>query len=97
MTNINNLDIIPEPEDLKIEFDIYQKTKYEIWINSDCIYFFVTTRYSEQECIEFLKTKIKENKYYTHKYYYVFKTVNGIRDMIHREYNPAYIYKKQTA
>lgn len=89
--------IRPDQEAVKIEFNIYPKAKYEIYVYKVQVYGFTTTRISETEAIEILMPMLYNRPEDTHKYYYIKKTVDGKRRTIKTGINPKYIYKKLIA
>lgn len=63
---------------IKIKCDIFPKVKYRLYINNWQIYFFVTTRYSEDDCISLMMEKVKSHYSSTmDKSYKIVKVVDG--------------------
>ncbi len=62
--------LIDEP---KIKCDIFPKAKYRLYINRKQHYYFVTTRYNEDKCIELMEEKIKNYTYISKAYYKITK------------------------
>lgn len=57
--------------------DKFQKAKYQLIINSDLVYSFVTTSRSEKECFEILKDKLTFYKGLNKKRWKIKKILNG--------------------
>ena len=62
---------------VKIKCDIFPKAKYRLYINNKQRYYFVTTRYNEEKCIELMKERIKDYAYAERAYYKITKTKDG--------------------
>ena len=62
---------------VRIKCDIFPKAKYRLYINNQQRYYFVTTRYSEDECIELIKDRIKDYSYTERSYYKITKVKDG--------------------
>ena len=62
---------------VKIKCDIFPKAKYRLYINNQQRYYFVTTRYSEDKCIELMQERIKDYSYAERSYYKITKVKDG--------------------
>lgn len=61
---------------VKIKCDIFPKAKYRLYINNQQRYYFVTTRYSEYDCVEIMQQRIKDYAY-SKAYYKITKVKDG--------------------
>jgi hypothetical protein len=81
---------MPLKELLGLNFGKYPKAKYEMYINHDLCYFFTTTIRSEENCLEELHKILTLHRHYDCKYYRIFKTVAGNRELLIQGTNPSY-------
>jgi hypothetical protein len=54
-------------------FGKYKKTKYQLNVNKHTVYSFVTTNYSEEECVELLKQRAEIHRSCVNKWYKIVK------------------------
>lgn len=69
---------------IKIKCDIFPKAKYRLYINNAMRYYFVTTRYSEEKCIELMQERIKDYASSEIRYYKMVKVKDGKEIIIKR-------------
>lgn len=62
---------------VSVKCDIFPKTKYRLYINNTMRYYFVTTKYNEDKCIELMQNRIKEYSYTNKSYYKIVKVKDG--------------------
>lgn len=58
---------------VKIKCDIFPKTKYRLYVNNVVRYYFVTTRHSEEKCIEMMVDRIRDYSCADNVYYKIVK------------------------
>lgn len=54
-------------------FGKYKKTKYQLNVNKHTVYSFVTTNYSEEECVELLKQRAETHRGCVNKWYKIIR------------------------
>lgn len=65
-----------------MDFGKYKKAKYQLNVNNYIVYSFVTTNYTQEECVELLKEKAKTHRGSVNKWYKIIKIEGDNKEIL---------------